>query len=196
MIGRAARVRVVTWTPDDLRAHLDEAMRIYATAMSYPPVTAQQRAGYTSSHTRLPHFRAVAALGRRDALLGFGYGYGTAPGQWWHDQVRRALTPELARDWLTGSFELCELHVLPAWHGQGIGRALLTTLAGEVPQSHMLLSTPEGDSRAWRLYRSAGFVDLARNHYFPGDNRPFAVLGARLPLDRPGRSGHPTSAHA
>ena len=50
----------------------------------------------------------------------------------------------------------------------------------------MLLSTPDSDTRAFRLYRDTGFVDLARNYLFPGDARPFAVLGARLPL-RPGR---------
>ena len=27
-----------------------------------------------------------------------------------------------------------------------------------------------------------GFVDLARGYHFPGDSRPFAILGARLPL--------------
>jgi len=46
----------------------------------------------------------------------------------------------------------------------------------------MLLSTPDADTRAFRLYRSMGFRDLARNYLFPGDSRPFAVLGAWLPL--------------
>jgi ribosomal protein S18 acetylase RimI-like enzyme len=46
----------------------------------------------------------------------------------------------------------------------------------------MLLSTPEGENRAWRLYRRLGFIDLARNHLFPGDHRPFGVLGAPLPF--------------
>ena len=46
----------------------------------------------------------------------------------------------------------------------------------------MVLSTPEGENRAWRLYRRLGFVDLARNHMFPGDHRPFGVLGATLPF--------------
>jgi ribosomal protein S18 acetylase RimI-like enzyme len=46
----------------------------------------------------------------------------------------------------------------------------------------MLLSTPDADTRAFRLYRRFGFTDLARNYLFPGDARPFAVLGARLPL--------------
>ena len=41
----------------------------------------------------------------------------------------------------------------------------------------MLLSTPEADeqtSRAWRLYRRFGFVDVLRDFHFPGDERPFA----------------------
>jgi ribosomal protein S18 acetylase RimI-like enzyme len=46
----------------------------------------------------------------------------------------------------------------------------------------MLLSTPDSDTRAFRLYRDLGFVDLRRDYLFPGDSRPFAVLGATLPL--------------
>jgi ribosomal protein S18 acetylase RimI-like enzyme len=63
-----------------------------------------------------------------------------------------------------------------------VGRQVLTGLAGALPHAAMLLSTPDSDTRAFRLYRDTGFVDLARNYLFPGDGRPFAVLGARLPL--------------
>jgi ribosomal protein S18 acetylase RimI-like enzyme len=52
-----------------------------------------------------------------------------------------------------------------------------------------LLSTPEADeqrSRAWRLYRRFGFVDVLRNFHFPGDDRPFAILGRALPLQSVG----------
>jgi ribosomal protein S18 acetylase RimI-like enzyme len=184
--GRAEPYRIVAWQPADLRAHLDVAMRIYADAMGYPRSAAEQRAGYVASHTRMDGFRAMAALGERDALLGFGYGYTSAPGQWWHDQVRVAMGPDLAREWLDDCFELCELHVRPRSQGHGIGRRLLLTLAAAVPQRRMLLSTPEGETMAWRLYRSVGFVDLARHHHFPGDDRPFAVLGVRLPLEAGG----------
>lgn len=183
---RAARWRIVHWGPADLRARVHEAMRIYSDAMNYPRETGAQRSGYTASHTRLAGFRAVAALGPGELLLGFGYGYSTAPGQWWHDQVRIALSPSLEEEWLDDSFELCELHVRPDAQGHGIGRALLTTLADAVPQSRMLLSTPEGDTRAWRLYHSLGFVDLVRHYRFPGDDRPFAVLGTRLPFGTAG----------
>ena len=53
----------------------------------------------------------------------------------------------------------------------------------------VLLSTPEADeqqSRAWRLYRRFGFVDVLRHFIFPGDEREFAILGRGLPVsERP-----------
>ena len=195
---RSASISVVRWTPADARARVVEAMGIYAEAMGYPPEAGHQRSGFAMAHTRRAGFRAVAALdgsssrsGRfgisdrgQPALVGFGYGYATAAGQWWHDQVRAAISADLAAEWLDGCFELSELHVRPAWQGQGLGRSLLIELVNALP-------TPEGDSRAWRLYRSLGFVDPVRDHLFPGDNRPFAVLGVRLPLpgSAPGGSG-------
>ena len=181
-------MKITRWTPAEARERMSEAMSVYAEAMGYPPDAGQHRAGFALAHTRRPSFRAVAALGDGDGigspdeLLGFGYGYETAPGQWWHDQVRAALPPELTEEWLRGAFELSELHVRPAYQGRGAGRVLLETLLDGLPQPAVLLSTPEGDTRAWHLYRAVGFVDLLRHHLFPGDSRPFAVLGVRLPL--------------
>jgi len=179
-------MRILRWSPADMRGRLAEAMALYAEAMQYPPEAGHHRAGFAVAHTRRAGFHSTAALGGDGAadgtLIGFAYGYATGPGQWWHDQVRAALPPAVAEEWLTGCFELSELHVRPAWQGRGIGRALLTALVDGLPQPTVLLSTPEGDTPAWRLYRSLGFVDLVRHHLFPGDSRPFAVLGARLPL--------------
>jgi ribosomal protein S18 acetylase RimI-like enzyme len=182
-------MKITRWSPAEARERMPEAMSVYAEAMGYPPEAGQHRAGFALAHTRRPAFRAVAALGEGDGvgapdeLLGFGYGYAAAPGQWWHDQVRAALAPRLADEWLRGAFELSELHVRPAYQGRGAGRALLRTLVEGLAQPAVLLSTPEGDTRAWRLYRSLGFVDLLRHHLFPGDARPFAVLGVRMPLE-------------
>jgi ribosomal protein S18 acetylase RimI-like enzyme len=182
-------MKILRLSPADARERMPEAMSVYAEAMGYPPEAGQHRAGFALAHTRRPAFRAVAALGDGDGvgapdeLLGFGYGYAAAPGQWWHDQVRAALTPQLADEWLRGAFELSELHVRPRYQGRGAGRALLRALAEGLAQPAVLLSTPEGDTRAWRLYRSMGFVDLLRHHLFPGDARPFAVLGVRMPLE-------------
>jgi ribosomal protein S18 acetylase RimI-like enzyme len=181
-------MKIVRLSPAEARERMPEAMSVYAEAMGYPAEAGQHRAGFALAHTRRPSFRAVAALGDGDGvgapdeLLGFGYGYAAAPGQWWHDQVRAALDPQVAREWLRGAFELSELHVRPAYQGHGAGRALLRALVDRLEQHRGLLQ-PEGDTRAWRLYRSIGFEDLLRHHLFPGDARPFAVLGVRVPLD-------------
>ena len=174
--------RVEAWGPAEFLERLDEAMGIYVEAMRYPKHTGSQRAVSARKHAALDGFACRAALADDGTLVGFGYGYTTRPGQWWHDLVRRALMREGAEGWLDDAFELSELHVLPSSQGSGIGRRVLGELAGSLPHEAMLLSTPDSDTRAFRLYHACGFVGLARNYLFPGDGRPFAVLGARLPL--------------
>ena len=173
---------IQTWSGQQFAARVDEAMDIYVRAMQYPGHTGSQRAVTARRHTANEGFQCRAALGEDGTLIGFGYGYTTRPGQWWHDLVCKAMSPEAGADWLSESFELSELHVAPDYQGQGIGRRLLAALAEEIPHRTMLLSTPDSDTRAFRLYRHVGFVDLVRHYLFPGDARPFAVLGARLPL--------------
>ncbi|SHG60729.1 Acetyltransferase (GNAT) family protein [Jatrophihabitans endophyticus] len=175
-------VRVVPWTGDQFGDRVDEAMAIYVAAMGYPEYTGAQRAVSARKHVAHEGFACRAALLPDDTLVGFAYGYTTAPGQWWHDLVRRALAREHNTEWLDDAFELSELHVLPEHQGAGLGREVLLSLAGSLAHRAVLLSTPDSDTRAFRMYRSLGFVDLARNYLFPGDARPFAVLGASLPL--------------
>lgn len=179
-------MRLVAWAPDDLARRLDDVIEVYGQAMGYPPTLTTARRGYVAGHVRRPGFRAVASLDPQGRLLGFGYGYTSARGQWWHDQVREALRRDARKQWLSDCFEVVELHVRPAAQGQGLGaaqlRALLSMGAGAATT---LLSTPEADeqqSRAWRLYRRFGFVDVLRHFSFPGDERPFAILGRSLPL--------------
>jgi ribosomal protein S18 acetylase RimI-like enzyme len=164
-----------------LPGRLAEAMAIYVTAMGYPASSGSQRGTHMLRHAGFDSFRCRAALAADGTMLGFGYGYTSLPGQWWHDLVLRAIAGD-TQDWLGSAFELSELHVLPAAQGAGLGERLLRSLADGLPHRTMVLSTPEGENRAWRLYRRMGFYDLARNHLFPGDHRPFGVLGARLPF--------------
>jgi ribosomal protein S18 acetylase RimI-like enzyme len=178
-------MRLVAWMPDDLARRLDDVVNVYGQAMGYPPDLLETRRGYIAAHVRRRGFRAVASLDPGGALLGFGYGYTSGSGQWWHDQVRTALPRSARKTWLADCFEVVELHVHPAAQGHGFGaaqlRALLTMASGKTA----LLSTPEADeqkSRAWRLYRRFGFVDVLRNFQFPGDDRPFAILGRTLPV--------------
>src|SRR5438874_2480524 len=141
--------RIEGWSGRRFASRIDDAMRIYTRAMSYPDHTGIQRAVSARKHISLPGFACRAALIDDDTLVGFGYGYTTQAGQWWHDLVRRALDPDAAREWLGDAFELSELHVLPEYHGIGIGRRLLTSLAKGIPHQAILLSTPDADTRAF-----------------------------------------------
>lgn len=178
-------MRLVPWQPDDLARRLDDVVAVYGEAMGYRAELLEARRGYIATHVRRPGFRAVATLSSNGHLVGFGYGYLSAPGQWWHDQVRGALTDEARKAWFSECFEVVELHVRPATQGHGLGARQLRALLGMAGGSTTLLSTPEADeetSRAWRLYRRFGFVDILRDFRFPGDERAFAVLGRELPL--------------
>jgi ribosomal protein S18 acetylase RimI-like enzyme len=189
-------VRVEIWNGAQLRSRMSAAMAVYAAAMAYSPLVGEQRGGFAASHSRYADFECRAAVigptdgegsyrgvsGIDSTIVGIAYGYGSRPGQWWHDAVRRAVPHHLAQEWMYDAFELSELHVLPAYQGGGIGQRLLESLVAPVAHETVLLSTPEGPTRAFRLYRRLGFIDLARNYMFAGDGRPFAVLGARLPL--------------
>jgi ribosomal protein S18 acetylase RimI-like enzyme len=189
MTGTKPDTRVTQLPTGWIRDHMHEALAIYGAAMGYSSSVVAGRYGYAIQHTERPGFRAVAAFEADEAspdggerMLGFGYGYEVAPGQWWHDQVRAALDRRTAKRWLPGAFEVCELHVHPDAQSRGLGRRLLHALVADLPNPVALLSTPDADTKAFRLYHADGFVDLARGHHFPGDARPFAILGARLPL--------------
>ena len=182
-------MRLVAWQPDDLLRRLDDVVDVYGEAMGYRQELLQTRRGYIGAHVRRAGFRAVATLTTEGRLAGFGYGYTSGPGQWWHDQVRSALDESSRARWLTDCFEVVELHVRPAAQGHGVGARQLRALLAMAEGSTVLLSTPEANeqrSRAWRLYRRFGFEDVLRDFIFPGDERAFAILGRTLPVtERP-----------
>jgi GNAT superfamily N-acetyltransferase len=179
----------VAWTPHDLTQHLDEVIAVYGQAMGYAADLLATRRGYIASHVHRREFAAVASVDQYNTVYGFGYGYRSEGGQWWHDQVKGALRRDQRAYWLADCFEVVELHVRPSAQGHGLGAIQLQSLLGMARAHTTLLSTPEADentSRAWRLYRRFGFVDVLRDFAFPGDPRPFAILGRTLPLVGPG----------
>ena len=172
-------VVICSWSAETVEARRDDLLDVYAEAMDVPPAAALARRGIVSSHLRQGGLRAFAAE-EDGRLVGIAYGYQGAPGQWWNDQVRAAMTPEQAHEWLDGAFEVCELHVRPSHQGTGLGRDLLATLLAGVDAPTAVLTTPDAETRARRFYRAGGWVDLVRELEFPGDPRSFAVLGLRL----------------
>lgn len=175
------------------------AAHVYGAAMQRPPELVVQRREIMQSHLGRAGFAAVVALDPAgsdpvtgDGLVGFGYGYRGRSGEWWHDVVARAMTRSPlgrsgSRRWLGDAFELAELHVLPEWQGQGLGRQLLDRLLAATPAPTVILSTHDRESPARHLYRSVGFVDLLCNFVFPGSTEVYAVMG----LDR--RTGPPAT---
>ena len=174
--------RVVELSREQLRLRMAEVLEVYVEAMEVPAEAARSRRSIIAAHLDRPGLRAVAALDD-DRMVGVAYGYRGEAGQWWHDQVREALTPEQAAVWLADAFEVCELHVRPELHGTGLGRELLGTLLSGVRAQAAVLTTPDDETRARRFYRAGGWLDLQRDVRFPGDPRVFAVLGLRLSSD-------------
>jgi GNAT superfamily N-acetyltransferase len=201
---------------EQFTAELDALAGIYALAMGAPAAELPGRMSIMERHASYPAFHAVVAVlsagqdhdqdrdeaaeGDQRALIGFAYGFHGSAGQWWHDVVRETLTVqhggEAASHWLGDSFEFAEVHVRPGQQGRGTGRAMMHTLAARRPERTAVLSTPDGQTRARRLYRGLGFADLLPAFSFPGAGPSYAIMGAVLPLwDGPplaGRSASPS----
>lgn len=113
-------------------------------------------------------------------LAGFGYGYTGEHGQWWTDNVARALTAAERAEWLdVPHFEIVELHVRPSRQRSGVGSRLLAQLLTYQPHDRALLSTQTGSRKARSFYAKNGWTELADVDFGPGFP-PYLVLGKRL----------------
>ena len=176
-------------TPPEFSVLAPQLVEIYIEAMNYRPDILHSRiAGWRNDLIR-PGFSALIAT-HDNGTVGVAYGFLGSPDNWWDAELRRGLRlqggpTEKQWDIVRNYFELAEIHILPQYQGHGLGRQLLEGLLWNAPAHYALLSTPEvpnEDNGAFRLYRSAGFFDIIRNHRYPADTRPFAILGAALPL--------------
>ncbi|WP_018024603.1 GNAT family N-acetyltransferase [Corynebacterium ulceribovis] len=194
----------VLQTPASIfQARLRPAVEIYVDAMGYARTLIDARTHAWARHMRNPNWCGAMAIAHPDdvdptealadltnPLVGVAYCYTGQSNQWWSQQVRAGMAQhgwkvQATAAVLSNYCELTEIHVSPNYQGHGIGRTLLQELMRDRPDQRVLLSTPEVPAeanRAWQLYRSLGFVDILRDFYFPGDDRPFAILGAKLPL--------------
>ncbi|APT92218.1 GNAT family acetyltraansferase [Corynebacterium phocae] len=176
-------------SPAEFSLYAPQLVDVYLAAMGYNPQVRAHRVSTWRRDVVRPGFTAVIAE-RRGLIAGVGYGFLGSPDTWWDRHLRLGLEKQggpTAAQWemLRSYFELTEIHVHPNFQGMGIGRALLQELLWNIPARYVLLSTPEvkdESNRAFGLYRSVGFFDILRDFTYPGDERPFAVLGAELPL--------------
>lgn len=164
--------------PVDLLGRAAETGAVQEAALGpLPP----DRFAVLARHAGYPGFVAFGAF---DAGRMVGYTYGTdcVEGQWWFDQVRRALLAAGHSTWVDDAHAVTELHVLPGYQGRGVGYGLLTRLLGVTGRPIALLSTYDLASAARRLYRQVGFRDLVTGFRFGVTPQPFALMGAHLPL--------------
>jgi ribosomal protein S18 acetylase RimI-like enzyme len=116
-------------------------------------------------------------------LVGFGYGYTGAYGQWWTDHVARSLTADQRARWLDPPhFEIVELHVRPAYQRSGIGSRLLAQLLTRQPHDRALLSTQRSSRKARAFYAKNEWEELAEVDFGAG-YPPYLVLGKQLVSD-------------
>lgn len=186
--GAEGPVEFERWSPGEIDAARAEILALFAAAFAMPSEEAILFVNAIATHSARAAFRFLAARdGATGRLLGFVYGYTSAPGQWYHDTVRGALGPALAAHWLTDTFEFTEFAVLPEAQGRGIGGRLHDLLLADLPHRTAILSTYEGDTAAARLYRRRGWRTLVGNYVFPGGERAYALMG--LDLAARGRAG-------
>ncbi len=167
-------------------AAIDKMLAVYTAAMRPAPSQLAGRRSIMARHAANPGFRALAVLDDAGQPVAFSYGFHGETGQWWHDMVMYALAASAgaaeASEWLSDSFEVAELHVMPAFQNRGLGRNLLLRLTGDREEQNAVLSTHDSESPARHLYRSLGFVDLLTSFRFSGGDPLYAVMGAKLPL--------------
>ncbi|WP_448852367.1 GNAT family N-acetyltransferase [Corynebacterium sp. 335C] len=194
---------VMPMTPATFRARCTETVDLYIDAMGYDPALAPGRVRAWLLQMTQPGWAAACILAHdgsappeealedpRNPLAGVAFCHTGGPTQWWSRQVRGGMAARRRplreiHATLSDYVELAEIHVAPGHQGAGLGEELLRTLLDGRRERLVLLSTPEVPeeaNRAWRLYRRLGFGDVLRDFLFPGDARPFAILGAPLPL--------------
>ncbi len=170
----------------EVQTLLDPIVSIYQEAFSGSPynkgkieVTAFARS--LPDHIQREGFRFMGAFETNSArMLGFAYGYTSARGQWWHENVRSALPPPMAREWLGDSYQLTEIAVRPEAQGGGIGSELHDRLLGSVPYAKAVLSTLDAETIAYYMYQARGWVTLLENYYFTGVSQPYRIMGLDL----------------
>ncbi|CAM5257897.1 GNAT family N-acetyltransferase [Streptomyces fumanus] len=170
--------------PLDLTTHVDEALAVQAAAFGLGPDEVAVRRQIVLRHMTYPGARALGATTPDGRLAGFVYGMPNDRVHWWSTVVEPYLRARGNDAWLDDSFVITELHVHPAHQNRGVGRALITTITDAAAQPRSILSAIDTDSPARGLYRSLGYTDLARQVLFPSAPKPYAVMGAPLPLLR------------
>ncbi|MFE3829084.1 GNAT family N-acetyltransferase [Streptomyces sp. NPDC059092] len=180
--GGAPRTPDVQVGPVDLAARVDEALAVQALAFGLSDDEVGVRRHIVLRHVLHRGCRALGATTASGRLVGFVYGMPNDRAHWWSTIVEPYLRASGSDGWLDDSFVITELHVHPGFQARGIGRTLITAITDAAAQPRSILSAIDVESPARKLYRTLGYEDLARRVHFPSAPKPYAVMGAPLPL--------------
>lgn len=172
-------------TAEQVLAQVGQFAAVYWAAFAPAPYGRQEHevaefARALPLHVRRDGFRSVVAYNGTHDIIGIAYGYRTQPGQWWYDNVARALGEEAAKLWLSDTFQVTELAVMPEHQRAGIGGGLLHGLLEGLAQERAILSTLDAETAGRAMYRARGWQDLIGGFYFPGVPRRYAIMGRVL----------------
>ncbi|GGR50619.1 GNAT family N-acetyltransferase [Streptomyces netropsis] len=168
--------------PLDLAARVDDALAVQALAFGLTDDEVGVRRHIVLRHLGCRGARALGATTDGGRLVGFVYGMPNDRTHWWSTVVEPYLRATGSEGWLDDAFVITELHVHPAYQNRRIGRSLITTITASAQEPRSILSAIDTESPARALYRKLGYHDLARPVHFPSAPRPYAVMGAPLPL--------------
>ncbi|MEV4559691.1 GNAT family N-acetyltransferase [Kitasatospora sp. NPDC049285] len=178
----------VTIEAIDLAAWAPAVLEVQAVAFGLLPEEVAVRLPIVGRHALQPGVIALGAMADGE-LVGFGYGMPNQREHWWSTVIEPYLAARGHEHWLDGVFAITELHVLPRYQGHGVGTRLIRTLCERSGRDRSILSAIDAETPARRLYRALGYQDLARAVRFPNTLRPYAVMGAHLPLRDPAARG-------
>lgn len=151
-----------------------DAVQLYVETWPDEPVNITD---FFLRYARLPYYHGLAAL-HDGALVGFGFGTRSLPGNWWHDRVAAHVGidhPALQEAW-----GLVDLAVAAAHRGRGIGTALMETLLSAQPCPRALLSTEIENTGAQRLYIRHGWRVLHPGFAFNPGDKVYVVMRREL----------------
>src|SRR5262245_9757333 len=147
---------------------------VYQSVFGDHPTMEAWRSAVWDRHRLRDGFRLARAYDD-ESLVGFAYGYTGEFGQWWTDNARSVLPPEVADAWVGGHFELVSGGVVEGARGAGIGRGLMKAITDGLAHDRLLLMTTADDADpARRLYASDGWRVIG-----PGIGAETVIMGKR-----------------
>jgi ribosomal protein S18 acetylase RimI-like enzyme len=164
-----------------------ELLAVYRPSLASSEITSVAAAVLREwmSFVALPGWRCVVARSTSDQpVIGFAIGYSGTPANSWHHLTRIALLrsglkAQRVDEYLHDYLVLAEVHVSGQVQGRGVGAQLVSAVIDDWSRPVALtVQDSEGPhlNRAWRLYRSFGFVPVARRLRIAGSARQFAVM--------------------